>query len=110
MSAKTTVMVRHLNAPYQTESRTQFKPLGDEMKREIKTAIAEIFDKAGGASMLKSSGEVFIKPNGIDGQPYCYTRPEVVEAAIEYWKEHGAKKSGSLRTPRRAMPPGWSLP
>ena len=92
MSAKTTVMVRHLNAPYQTESRTQFKPLGDEMKREIKTAIAEIFDKAGGASMLKSSGEVFIKPNGIDGQPYCYTRPEVVEAAIEYWKEHGAKK------------------
>lgn len=110
MEKKASVIVRHLNAPYQEESRTHFKPLGAEMVKEIKTAVTEIFDKSGGENLLKESREVFIKPNGIDGQPYCYTRPEVVEAVIEYWKTHGAKKSGFLRTPRRAMPPAWSSP
>ena len=92
MEKKASVIVRHLNAPYQEESRTHFKPLGEEMVREIKAAVTEIFDKSGGESLLKESREVFIKPNGIDGQPYCYTRPELVEAVIEYWKAHGAKK------------------
>ena len=92
MEKKASVIVRHLNAPYQEESRTHFKPLGAEMVKEIKTAVTEIFDKSGGENLLKESREVFIKPNGIDGQPYCYTRPEVVEAVIEYWKTHGAKK------------------
>lgn len=92
MEKKATVYVRHLDAPYQTESLTHFKPLGEELKAEVKAAVYEIFDKAGGEKLLKESREVFIKPNGIDGQPYCYTRPELVEAAIEYWNEHGAKK------------------
>ncbi len=92
METKTTVYVRHLDAPYQTESLTKFLPLNEELKQEVKKAVYEIFDKAGGESLLKSSKEVFIKPNGIDGQPYCYTRPELIEAAIEYWNEHGAKK------------------
>lgn len=90
--AENVVYVRHLNAPYQEGTRTEFKPLTDEMKAEVRSAVAEIFDKAGGSCMLKSSREVFIKPNGIDGQPYCYTRPEVLEAVIEYWNAHGAKK------------------
>ena len=89
---KTTVYVRHLNAPHQTESLTKFQPLNDSLKKEAEAAVYELFDKAGGATMLKSSKKVFIKPNGIDGQPYCYTRPEVLEAAINYWYEHGAKK------------------
>ena len=92
MDKKTTVYVRHLNAPHQSESLTKFMPLNDALRAEVRTAVFELFDKAGGEKMLKSSREVFIKPNGIDGQPYCYTRPEVVEAAIEYWFDHGAKK------------------
>ena len=92
MEKKATVYVRHLDAPHQKESLTKFMPLNEEMKKEVKAAVYEIFDKAGGKALLKSSKEVFIKPNGIDGQPYCYTRPELVEAAIEYWNEHGAKK------------------
>ncbi len=87
-----TVFVRHLNAPHQTESLTKFLPLNDKLKAEVYAAVKELFDKAGGAKMLKSSGEVFIKPNGIDGKAYCYTRPELVEAVIEYWKAAGAKK------------------
>ena len=89
---KTTVYVRHLDAPHQTESLTKFQPLNYELKKEAEKAVYEIFDAAGGASMLKSSGNVYIKPNGIDGQPYCFTRPEVLEAAINYWYEKGAKK------------------
>ena len=89
---KTTVYVRHLESPHQTESLTKFQPLNKALAEEAAKVVYEIFDAAGGASMLKSSKEVFIKPNGIDGQPYCFTRPEVLEAAINYWYEHGAKK------------------
>ncbi len=92
MDKKTTVYVRHLDAPYQEETRTVFKPLSEAMKKEINTAVRELFDKAGGRQLLKSSGNVFLKPNGIDGQPYCYTRPELIEAVIGYWRENGARK------------------
>ena len=92
MEPKTTVYVRHLSSPHQTESLTKFMPLNDALRTELKNAIWELFDRAGGEALLKESREVFIKPNGIDGQPYCYTRPEAVEAAIEYWNAHGAKK------------------
>ncbi len=92
MSNKATVYVRHLDAPHQSESLTKFMPLNDEMKAEIKKAVWEIFDNAGGANLLKSSKDVYIKPNGIDAKAYCYTRPELVDAVIEYWKEHGANK------------------
>ncbi len=92
MDKKAVVYVHHLNSEHQKESLTKFLPLSEEMKREVKSAVYALFDAAGGAELLKSSKEVFIKPNGIDGQPYCYTRPELVEAAIEYWNEHGAKK------------------
>ena len=92
MDKKATVYVRHLDAPHQTESLTKFQPLNEDLRAELKKAIYEIFDNAGGEKLLKESREVFIKPNGIDGQPYCYTRPEALEAAIEYWNEHGAKK------------------
>ena len=88
----TRVYVKHLNAEHQKESLTKFQPLNDSLKTELRKAIYEMFDEAGGEKLLKESMEVFIKPNGIDGQPYCYTRPEAIEAAIEYWNEHGAKK------------------
>lgn len=71
---------------------TNYLPLSDEMVAEIKAAVKEIFDANGGASMLKKSRDVYIKPNGIDGKAYCYTRPELIEAVIEYWKENGANK------------------
>ena len=90
--SKATVVVRHLNAPHQSESLTKFQPLNDALKAEVEAAVAELFDRFGGKKLLKESKEVFVKPNGIDGQPYCYTRPEVVEAVIRYWYAHGASK------------------
>ena len=92
MSKPATVVVRRLKAPHQPASFTQFLPLGPALKEEVFTAVAEIFDGAGGAKLLKKSGDVYIKPNGIDSKPYCYTRPELVEAVIRYWKDHGAKR------------------
>lgn len=85
-----TVIIRKLLASHQTESFTVFRPLSREMVREVKTRITEIFDALGGRDRIKSSGNVYIKPNGIDAKPYCYTRPEVIQAAIEYWYEAGA--------------------
>ena len=62
------------------------------MKNEIFTAVAALFEEAGGKKLLKSSGDVYIKPNGIDSKPYSYTRSELVEAVFHYWKEAGARR------------------
>ena len=34
---------------------------------------------------------MYIKPNAVDAKPYAYTRPEVLEAVIRYWKDAGAR-------------------
>jgi len=89
---KAVVIVQRLQAPHQSESFTQFKPLSKELKDEVFKAVAEIFDSAGGKKLLKSSGDVYLKPNAIDGKAYTYTRAELVEAVIHYWKNTGARR------------------
>ncbi len=69
---------------------TEFRPLPDPLKNEIKAGVREIFDFYGGKKMLKAGGDVYIKPNAVDSKPYAYTRPEVLEAVIRYWKDAGA--------------------
>lgn len=88
---KAKVTLIRLNAPHQSESFQKFLPLGEPMRREIDSAVRSLFDAAGGTSMLKSSGDVYIKPNGIDAKPYAFTRPELVESVVRYWKNAGAK-------------------
>ena len=89
---KTIVTVRRLTAPHQSESFTQFRPLNPALRDEVFSAVREIFDAAGGKALLKSSGDIYLKPNGISNKPYCFTRPELVEAVIKYWKENGANQ------------------
>jgi len=91
MPTKATVTVRRLASPHQEESFTQYLPLNQALKEEIFEAVKEIFDSAGGKSLLKASGDVYLKPNAVDCKAYSYTRPEVIEAAIRYWKEAGAR-------------------
>ena len=87
-----TVTVKRLQTPHQSEPFTQYNPLSPALREELFAAVAEIFDAAGGANMLKRSGDVFLKPNGIDSKPYSHTRPELVEAVIRYWREAGANR------------------
>lgn len=87
-----TVFIRKLQASHQSQSFTKFLPLNNELVAEIRSTVKEIFDAMGGESLIKSSGDVYIKPNGIDAKPYCYTRPELVRAVIEYWFDAGARK------------------
>ena len=91
MQRKAAVTVRRLNAPHQEESFSKFLPLNDALKQEVFAAVKEVFDAAGGKSLLKSSGDVYIKPNGVDAKPYGFTRAELVEAVIQYWKDAGAR-------------------
>ncbi|MCL1865168.1 MAG: DUF362 domain-containing protein [Spirochaetes bacterium] len=92
MSTKAaTVTVKRLHTPHQTESFTQFKPLSTALKNEVFAAVTGLFDAAGGKNLLKKSGDVYLKPNAIDSKPYSYTRPELVEAVIQYWKNAGAR-------------------
>ncbi len=88
----TTVTVYRLLTPHQSNSFTDYQPLSAPLREEVFAAAAAIFDAAGGAKLLKSSGDVFIKPNGIDSKPYAHTRPELIEAVFRYWREHGARR------------------
>lgn len=88
---KAKVYVRKLDAAHQKESLTKYLPLGADVVRCIGRSVEEIFDLAGGGSLLKSSGDVYIKPNGIDARAYCYVRPELLEAVVRYWFNKGAK-------------------
>ncbi|MBL0713385.1 MAG: DUF362 domain-containing protein [Desulfosarcina sp.] len=91
MTSKT-VFTRKLRASHQMDSFTHFLPLSYELVTVIRSAVKDIFNALGGEELIKSSGDVYIKPNGIDAKPYCYTRPEVIRAVIEYWFEAGAKR------------------
>ncbi|MCL2022958.1 MAG: DUF362 domain-containing protein [Oscillospiraceae bacterium] len=88
---KAKVIVKRLQSPHQNESFTKFQPLNSALRDEVFKVVAEIFDEHGGKALLKSSGDVYIKPNGIDSKYYCFTRPELVEAVIAYWKKAGAR-------------------
>ena len=85
------VAVRRVSAEHGQGTFARYLPLSTEMVGEIKRTLKEVFDVVGGASLIKSSGDVYIKPNAVGPQPYSYTRPEVLEAAIWYWYDAGAR-------------------
>ena len=89
---KATVILHRLQSLHQASSFIEFKPLNKALREEVFSATAAIFDAAGGERLLKKSGDVYIKPNGIDSKPYAHTRPELLEAVFRYWKEHGARR------------------
>jgi len=91
-TGKNTVIIKRLNAAHGQNGFDDFIPLRGDLLKEVHAAVTEIFDSLGGASLLKSSGDVYIKPNGVGADPYVYTRPEVLEAAIRYWRKAGARK------------------
>ncbi|MHA1731465.1 MAG: DUF362 domain-containing protein [Promethearchaeota archaeon] len=82
--AKTRVVVRDLNAAPDS---------GEVFTEELSAAVRDVFEPFGGGSaLLKDSGDVYVKPNGIDFKPYAYTRPEVLEAVLLYFREEGARR------------------
>ena len=85
------VFIKKLKSTHGQTTFTEYRPLHERMKREIEAGVREIFDFYGGAKLLKSSGDVYIKPNAVDSKPYAHTRPEVLEAVIRYWKGAGAR-------------------
>lgn len=87
-----TVIIKRLNAEHGREGFARFIPLNREMVKEIDAKVTEIFDALGGSSLLKSSRDVYIKPNGVGADPYVHTRPELVESVIRYWFNAGARK------------------
>jgi uncharacterized protein (DUF362 family) len=85
------VIIKRLAADHDQETFTEFRPLNEAMVKEVDDNVKAIFDSLGGASLIKSSRDVYIKPNGVGEKPYVYTRPEVLEAAIRYWFDAGAR-------------------
>lgn len=85
------VYVKKLKSTHGQPTFAEYRPLPAALRCDIGDAVGEIFDFYGGASLIKSSGDVYIKPNAVDAKPYAYTRPEVLEAVIRYWKDAGAR-------------------
>jgi len=86
-----TVWVKRLRSEHGQAGLGDFQPLPQEMVEEVGRTVGEIFDGMGGAGLLKSSKDVYIKPNVVGDNPYSFTRPEVVEAAVRYWQGAGAR-------------------
>ena len=63
-----------------------------DTKPGIGDALKEVFEHfGGGARMLRSSRDVYIKVNGVGSEPYVYTSPEVLREAILYFRSCGAR-------------------
>jgi uncharacterized protein (DUF362 family) len=64
-----------------------------KISRDLKAAVRETLEKtAGSDNLIKSSGDVYLKPNGIDFKPYAFTDPQILEATIGYFTEEGASR------------------
>lgn len=83
--------IKKLRAGHEQKTFTEFRPLPGPLGKEVDAGVKEIFDFYGGPTMLKPGGDVYLKPNAVDSKPYAYTRPEVLEAVIRYWKAAGAR-------------------
>ncbi len=85
------VYIARLQASHQDAPFTEYRPLSAEMRRAVDDSVKRIFDAFGGGDMLKSTGDVYLKPNAIYEKPYVFTRVEVLESVIRYWQEVGAR-------------------
>ncbi|MBE0480957.1 MAG: DUF362 domain-containing protein, partial [Dehalococcoidia bacterium] len=86
------VVIRCLRSEHNPDTFARFRPLGEELRQEIGDVAAQVFDSLGGKALLKSSRDVYLKPNAVDSRPYSFTRPELVEAAVRYWLQAGARR------------------
>ncbi|MDT8273393.1 MAG: DUF362 domain-containing protein, partial [Desulfomonilia bacterium] len=59
----------------------------------LDTVVDSLFSAFGGAkSLMRSSGDVYLKVNGIDFKPHVYTSVEVVSAVVRYFTAAGARR------------------
>ncbi len=64
-----------------------------ELINKLQIQIKEVFSHfQNSIEMINQKDEILIKINGIDGNPYCYTRPSVLEATIRFLQTLGKKK------------------
>ncbi|MFH1539641.1 MAG: DUF362 domain-containing protein [bacterium] len=58
----------------------------------VDPAAEAIFSAAGLQKRIAAAQEIYIKVNGIDFKPYCYTAPEVLESVIKRCRDAGARR------------------
>ncbi|TFF94024.1 DUF362 domain-containing protein, partial [Candidatus Thorarchaeota archaeon] len=64
-----------------------------DISESIEAAVANLFDKTTpGEQLIRQSGRVYLKPNGIDFKPYAFTDKRVLKAVIEYFYDCGASE------------------
>jgi len=63
-----------------------------DTKQGIASAVSEVFEHfGGGARLLRSSRDVYIKVNGVGPESCVYTDPEVLRESIRYFRACGAR-------------------
>jgi uncharacterized protein (DUF362 family) len=72
--------------------KKNYEVLISDTGKGIKRSVDEVFSHFGGGhKMLKSSGDVYIKINGVDSKKFAYTSPDVIREVIIYFQGQGAK-------------------
>jgi uncharacterized protein (DUF362 family) len=63
-----------------------------DTKQSVAAAVAGVFEHfGGGAALLRSSRDVYLKVNAVGDKPYSYTEPEVLRETILYFQSCGAR-------------------
>ena len=64
-----------------------------DAEKALDQGVIKVFESFGGGNaLLRSSGNVFIKVNGVDSKQHVYTSPEVVAAVVRYFYDQGARQ------------------
>ena len=63
-----------------------------DTKPGLAGAVRAVFEHfGGGAALLRSSRDVYLKVNAVGDKPHAYTDPEVLRATIRYFQRCGAR-------------------
>ena len=63
-----------------------------DTKPGLAGAVRAVFEHfGGGAALLRSSRDVYLKVNAVGDKPHSYTDPEVLRATIRYFQRCGAR-------------------
>jgi uncharacterized protein (DUF362 family) len=61
-----------------------------DIQPDLAQAVRRVMDEHSVADIIKRKPRVYVKVNGIDFKPYCYTSTEVTAEVIDYCQEAGA--------------------
>ena len=74
-----------------TSDKEKVEVILSDTGQSIAAAVSQVFDHFGGARLLRSSRDVYVKVNGVGPEPNVYTDPRVLREVITYFRQCEAR-------------------